>query len=61
MDMDSAICREQAAYCTLLLSKALAPARRAQLEREREDWLILAHRQDAWRTVRLESDRKIGA
>ena len=61
MDMDSAMCREQAAYCTLLLSKSLAPARRAQLEREREDWLVLAHRQDTWRTVRLVENRLIEA
>lgn len=52
MDLDSAMCREQAAYCALLLSKQLQPLRRAQLEREREDWLVLAHRQDTWRTVR---------
>jgi hypothetical protein len=58
MDVDSAMCREQAAYCTLLLGKKLEPARRAQIEREREDWLVLAHRQDTWRTV-LEESRSL--
>ena len=52
MDLDSAMCREQAAYCTQLLSKKLDPKRRAQLERELQDWLVLAHEQDTWRAVR---------
>jgi hypothetical protein len=61
MDVSSAMCREQAAYCALLLSKTLAPLRRVQLEREREDWLVLAHRQETWRTVKLEESRLIRA
>jgi hypothetical protein len=55
MDMDSAVCREQAAYCAQLLSKKLEPRRRAQLEREREDWLLLAHEQETWRAVQAEA------
>lgn len=51
MDIDSAKCREQAAYCAQLLNKKLDPKRRAQLERERQDWLLLAHEQDTWRTL----------
>ena len=49
--MDSSMCREQAAYCAQLLSKNLDPRRRAQLEKEREDWLLLAHEQETWRAV----------
>jgi len=51
MELDDAMCREQAAYCTQLLSKTLDPRRRAQLERERQDWLVLAHRQETWRAM----------
>lgn len=54
MDIDSAKCREQAAYCAQLLNKKLDPKRRAQLERERQDWLLLAHEQDTWRTLAQE-------
>jgi len=54
MDIDSAKCREQAAYCAQLLNKKLDPKRRAQLERERQDWLTLAHEQDTWRTLGLD-------
>jgi hypothetical protein len=55
MDLDSAMCREQAAYCSQLLSKNLDPRRRAQLERERQDWLVLAHEQETWRVVQAEA------
>jgi hypothetical protein len=51
MDLDSTMCREQAAYCAQLLSKNLDPKRRAQLERERQDWLVLADEQETWRAV----------
>jgi hypothetical protein len=51
MEFDGAMCREQAAYCTQLLSKRLDPRRRAQLEKERQDWLLLAHEQETWRAV----------
>lgn len=61
MEIDSAMCREQAAYCTLLLAKKLEPLRRAQLEREREDWLVLAHREETWRMVRLQESRSLSA
>jgi len=57
MDLDSAMCREQAAYCTQLLSKKLDPRRRAQLERERQDWLVLAHEQETWRAVQADASR----
>jgi len=55
MDLDSAMCREQAAYCTQLLSKKLDPRRRAQLERERQDWLVLALEQETWRAVQADA------
>lgn len=55
MEMDSAICREQAAYCAQLLSKKLEPRRRAQLEKEREDWLLLADEQETWRAMQRET------
>jgi hypothetical protein len=54
MDMD-AMYREQAAYCTQLLSKDLSPRRRAQLERERQDWLVLADEQATWRAVQADA------
>lgn len=53
MDLD-AMDREQAAYCTQLLSKNLSPKRRAQLERERQDWLVLADEQATWRAVQAD-------
>ena len=43
--------REQAAYCAYLLRRAVEPHRRAQLERERQDWLMLADRQMLWREL----------
>ena len=55
MDLDSTMCREQAAYCTHLLSKNLDPKRRAQLERERQDWLVLADEQETWRAVQADA------
>lgn len=55
MDVDSTMCREQAAYCTQLLSKKLDPRRRAQLERERQDWLVLADEQETWRAVQADA------
>jgi hypothetical protein len=55
MELDSAMCREQAAYCTQLLSKTLDPRRRAQLEKERQDWLLLAHEQETWKAVQAEA------
>lgn len=54
MDID-AMYREQAAYCTQLLSKDLSPRRRAQLERERQDWLVLADEQATWRAVQADA------
>lgn len=54
MDLDSTMCREQAAYCSQLLSKKLDPKRRAQLERERQDWLVLADEQETWRAVQAD-------
>ena len=54
MELDSTACREQAAYCAQLLSKKLDPRRRAQLEKEREDWLLLAHEQETWLAVQAE-------
>ncbi len=55
MELDSAMCREQAAYCTQLLSKKLDPRRRAQLEKERQDWLLLADEQETWKAVQAEA------
>jgi hypothetical protein len=54
MDLDNTMCREQAAYCAQLLSKKLDPKRRAQLERERQDWLVLADEQETWRAVQAD-------
>jgi hypothetical protein len=48
------MCREQAAYCAQLLNKPLEPKRRAQLERERQDWLVLADQQETWLSVQAE-------
>jgi hypothetical protein len=54
METDSDMFRQQAAYCAQLLSKKLEPRRRAQLEKEREDWLLLAHEQETWLAVQAE-------
>jgi hypothetical protein len=59
MELDSAMYREQAAYCAQLLSKKLDPRRRAQLEKERQDWLVLAHEQETWRSVRDAELRRV--
>jgi hypothetical protein len=40
--------REQAAYCAYLLNRTLNPSRRALLERERQDWLLLADQHELW-------------
>jgi hypothetical protein len=42
------IYREQAAYCAYLLNRPLEPSRRALLERERQDWLLLADQHEMW-------------
>lgn len=34
---------EYASYCTYLLRRSLEPARRSLIEREREEWLVLAY------------------
>jgi hypothetical protein len=34
---------EQAAYCAYLLRRAMDPHRRAVIEQERQDWLMLAY------------------
>ena len=34
---------EQAAYCAYLLRRAMDPRRRALIEQERQDWLVLAY------------------
>lgn len=38
--------REQAQHCALLLTRVRDPRRRALLEREREDWLVLASEEE---------------
>jgi hypothetical protein len=35
-------------------NKNLSPARRAQLEREQQDWLVLADQRRTWRGVQAE-------
>ena len=60
MDAD-AMYREQAAYCSQLLSKDLNPRRRAQLERERQDWLVLADEQVTWRAVQADARMRPGS
>jgi hypothetical protein len=44
----SELYREQASYCAYLLRRQMDPNRRYLLEREREDWLILADRHRLW-------------
>ncbi len=39
----AALYREQASYCAFLLNRVTDPRRRAQIERERDDWLVLAY------------------
>ena len=47
----TALYEEQAAYCAYLLRRALDPMRRALIERERQDWLMLAYQDQLWREV----------
>jgi hypothetical protein len=42
---------EQAAYCAYLLRRAVDPRRRALIERERQDWLMLAYQTGLWTEV----------
>lgn len=58
MDPGRSMCREQAAYCAQLLNKPLDPQRRAQLERERQDWLVLADQQETWLSVQAEERQR---
>jgi hypothetical protein len=46
---------EQAAYCTYLLRRTVDPGRRALIERERDDWLLLAYQHQLWREVETPS------
>jgi hypothetical protein len=48
--------REQAAYCAFLLSRTLEPRRRALLERERQDWLLLADQDHLWAALALYAE-----
>jgi hypothetical protein len=59
MELSGDMFREQAAYCNQLLSKPLEPRRRAQLEKERQDWLLLAHEQETWRAVQAEQRSRL--
>ena len=47
----TALYEEQAAYCAYLLRRVADPLRRALLEREREDWLLLAYQNRLWTEV----------
>ena len=44
---------EQAAYCAYLLRRLMDPVRRRLLERERQDWLMLAERYGLWSEMLL--------
>jgi hypothetical protein len=57
LDSDATYC-EHATHCARLLGKKLSPARRAQLEREERDWLVLADQQRTWRAVQAEERAK---
>jgi hypothetical protein len=45
--------QEQAAYCAYLLRRALDPRRRALIERERQDWLMLAYQDRLWSEIEI--------
>jgi hypothetical protein len=47
--------QEQAAYCAYLLRRALDPRRRALIERERQDWLMLAYQDRLWSEIEIPS------
>jgi hypothetical protein len=47
----TAVYQEQAAYCAYLLHRAVDPKRRALIERERQDWLMLAYQTDLWSEI----------
>lgn len=42
---------DQAAYCTYLLRRPMSPARRALIEQERQDWLMLAYQDRLWSEI----------
>jgi hypothetical protein len=54
-----AIYREHAAHCARLTGKTLSPTRRSQLERERQDWLVLADQQRTWRAMASEERARV--
>lgn len=41
----------QAAYCAYLLRRDIDPRRRALIERERQDWLLLAYQHGLWSEI----------
>jgi hypothetical protein len=47
----TAVYQEQAAYCAYLLRRVVDPRRRALIERERQDWLMLAYQTDLWSEI----------
>jgi hypothetical protein len=47
----TAVYQEQAAYCAYLLHRVVDPRRRALIERERQDWLMLAYQTDLWSEI----------
>jgi hypothetical protein len=47
----TAVYQEQAAYCAYLLHRVVDPRRRALIERERQDWLMLAYQTDLWNEI----------
>lgn len=44
-----ALYQSLAAYCAYLLRRDVEPRRRALIERERQDWLLLADEHGLWR------------
>lgn len=49
--------REQAAYCAYLLRRAMSADRRARIEQERQDWLVLAYQHGLWSEAEPASPR----
>jgi hypothetical protein len=42
---------DQAAYCAYLLRRPMNPSRRALIEQERQDWLMLAYQDRLWSEI----------
>jgi hypothetical protein len=48
---------DQAAYCAYLLRRTVDPSRRVLIERELQDWVMLAHEHRLWNELDTRAAR----